>query len=96
MPAPVIGKKTQTATEAELCASTAILANRRGMTVQNRGVNVVYVSFTSGALTASTDSGAILDAYEEMSFDFRSPDLPQHVYGACGSGLTTELRIVEW
>jgi len=96
MPTPVIGKKTQTATEAELFAGSAILANRRGMTVQNRGANIVYISFTSGALTASTDSGVILDADGEMSFDFRSPDMPQHVYGACGTGLTTELRIVEW
>ena len=23
-------------------------------------------------------------------------DMPAHVYGACGTGLTTELRIVEW
>ena len=66
MPAPVIGKKT--ATEAELFAGSAILANRRGMTVQNRGANPAYIS----------------------------PDMPQHVYGACGTGLTTELRIVEW
>ena len=96
MPAPVIGKKTQTATEAELFAGEAILANRRGMTVQNRGANPVYVSFTSGALTTSTDSGLVIDAYTERSFDFSSPDLPQHVYGGCGTGLEAELRFLEW
>lgn len=96
MPTPIARKKTATATEAEIFAGTAVLANRRGMSIQNNGANVLYLSFVSGELTTSTDNGFVLNPYEEMGFDFSSPDKPQKVYGRCGTGLTTELRIVEW
>jgi len=96
MPTPIARKKTQDATEAELFAGSAVLANRRGMAIQNNGANVLYLSYVSGELTTSTDNGFVLNPYEERFFDFASPDLPQKIYGVCGTGLSTELRIVEW